>query len=133
MTTRDTPLGYFAHPEQGVHPGVVMIHDVWALSDHYKDLARRLADCGFGVLALDIYRREEKVEIADPAAWMRALSDPQVESDIAQATRFLAAEPATAGRKVGVTGFCMPGRVTAPSGPTPPPVRLPAIGPYPSI
>ncbi len=109
MPARNTPLGYFAGPEQGVHPGIVMIHDVWALSEHYKELARRLSERGFGVLALDLYRREQKVEIADPGAWMRALSDPQVEGDIEDAAGFLLAEPSTAGRGVGVVGFCMGG------------------------
>lgn len=109
MQTRDVELGYLAHPDQGLHPGVVMIHDVWGLSEHTRDLARRLAGRGFGVLALDAYRREQQLEISDPAAWMRSLSDPQVESDIAEAVSFLQAAPATAGQKVGVVGFCMGG------------------------
>lgn len=109
VQTRETELGYFAHPDEGVHPGLVMIHDVWSLSDHYKDLARRLADRGFGVLALDVYRREPSLEIEDPGAWMRALNDPQVESDIAEAVRFLKAQPATEKRAVGALGFCMGG------------------------
>lgn len=92
-----------------MHPGVVLIHDVWALSDHYKDLAGRLADRGFAVLALDLYRRAPGQVIEDPGAWMRALSDPQVEGDVAEAAQFLKAQPESAGRKVGVVGFCMGG------------------------
>jgi carboxymethylenebutenolidase len=109
MQTRNVELGYLAHPDDGVHPGIVMIHDVWGLSDHTRDLAGRLASHGFGVLALDAYRRLPKVEISDPASWMRSLSDPQVEADVAEAVAFLQSDPATEGRKVGVVGFCMGG------------------------
>ena len=47
-------IGHLAAPRTGVHPGVVMIHDVWGLSDHTRDLARRLAGEGFAVLAIDL-------------------------------------------------------------------------------
>ncbi len=86
-----------------------MIHDVWGLTDHYRDLSRRLAGEGFAVLALDLYRREGKVEIEDPGSWMRALSDPQILSDVQAGVDRLRADSAGAGRKVGVTGFCMGG------------------------
>jgi carboxymethylenebutenolidase len=112
MLTRDVDLGYLALPErqgQSSVPGVVMIHDVWGLYDHYRDLARRLAGEGFGVLALDLYRRHAEVKIEDPGAWIRGLSDPEVQSDVEAAAAFLAREPATRGRKVAVVGFCMGG------------------------
>jgi carboxymethylenebutenolidase len=109
MQTTDVELGYLAHPEEGAHPGVVLIHDVWGLSDHARDLARRLAEAGFAVLALDLYRREGEVKIEDPGAWMRALSDPQVLSDVQASLDFLAARAETAGQGVGVIGFCMGG------------------------
>ena len=109
MQTRDVELGHLAHPDTGTHPGVVMIHDVWGLADHTRDLAGRLAGEDFGVLAVDLYRRDPKVEISDPGEWMRQLSDPQVEADLAEAVAFLQAEPATRDQKVAVVGFCMGG------------------------
>jgi len=110
MQTKDLELGYFAHPDEGgPHPGVVLIPDVWGLSDHYRDLARRLAGDGFGVLALDIYRRLTEVSISEPGPWMRNLSDPQMLDDVRAALELLRGDPATAGRKLGITGFCMGG------------------------
>jgi carboxymethylenebutenolidase len=109
MHTAEVELGYFAHPEHGSHPGVVMIHDVWGLSDHTRDLARRLATEDFAVLAVDLYRREPAVKIDDPGAWMRALSDPGVLADVQASADFLASRPETAGQRVGVSGFCMGG------------------------
>ena len=112
MLTRDVDLGYLALPDgQGESslPGVVMIHDVWGLYDHYRDLARRLAEEGFGVLALDLYRRHGDVKIEDPGSWIRNLSDPEIQADVEAAAAFLSAEPATRDRKVAVVGFCMGG------------------------
>lgn len=109
MQTEDLDLGFLAYPDGGPHPGLVMIHDVWGLSEHARDMARRLAGEGFGVLAVDLYRREAEVRIEDPGAWMRALSDPQVLADVQAAVDRLASHAATAGRRIGVTGFCMGG------------------------
>src|SRR4030095_4000656 len=41
-------------------PGVVIVHAVWVLSDHYHAVAQRLARAGFVALALDLYARGEK-------------------------------------------------------------------------
>jgi len=111
MTLRESTveLGAFVAPEAAAPvPGVVMIHDVWGLSDHTRDLTRRLAGEGFAVLAIDLYRREPPEKIEDPGAFMRALSDPQVLDDLAAAARFVAARPETTSR-VAVLGFCMGG------------------------
>jgi len=100
--------GHLARPDTDPNPGVVMIHDVWGLSDHTRDLAGRLAAEGFAVLAVDLYRREGAVEIRDPGAWIRALPDRQVLDDVRAAAGFLRAGPSR-GHRVGVTGFCMGG------------------------
>ena len=90
-------------------PGIVLIHDVWGLGDHPRDLARRLAREGFAVLAIDLYRRRESIEIKDPGAWIQELSDPEVISDLEKAADFLAAHPAVGDESIGVVGFCMGG------------------------
>ncbi len=109
MATADHELGYLATPEGGKHPGVVMIHDVWGLADHTRDLARRLMREGFCVLAVDLYRRLEARDVTDPGAFIRGLSDPAMLAEIQAATQALARHPACSGR-VGVTGFCMGGQ-----------------------
>lgn len=109
MSTESTELGYLVAPEGG-GPGVVIVHDVWGLYEHFRDLARRLAAEGFVVLAVDLYRGMQGAPSADdPGAWMRELPDPDVLSRIQAAVDHLKAHPAVAGRPVGVTGFCMGG------------------------
>ena len=113
MQTQDLDHGFLAHPAQGSCPGVVMIPDVWGLSDHYRDLARRLAGEGFAVLAVDPYRKIGAPEIASPAealAWIRGLSDPVVLETLQEARDGLAGHAAADGRRIGITGFCMGGQ-----------------------
>lgn len=86
-----------------------MIHDVWGLSDHTRDLAQRLAEVGFCVLAVDLYRRLDPVRIEDPGRFIRGLSDPQMLEEVQGGLDALAAHAACTGR-VGVTGFCMGGQ-----------------------
>lgn len=112
LVTSEHDLGYLAHRADAAQPGVVVIHDVWGLYDHYRDLARRLAGDGFATLAVNLYRRTPEPKITDPGAWIRALSDPQVIADVQRAVVFLAAHPAVAGRPIGVVGFCMGGTYT---------------------
>jgi len=111
IRTRESELGLLALPEDATSPlpGCVLIHDVWGLGDHPRDLTRRLAGEGFAVLGVDLYRRLERVEIRDPGAWMQNLSDPQVLEDVGAGATLLAGLPETAGRGVGVVGFCMGG------------------------
>ena len=53
MHAGDVELGHLAPPDAppGPRPGVVVVHDVWGLSDHTRDLARRFAREGFAALA----------------------------------------------------------------------------------
>jgi carboxymethylenebutenolidase len=105
----EVELGYLAHPEPGTRPGVVLIHDVWGLSEHTRDLARRVAGEGFAALAVNLYRRLPEVRLEDPARFIRELSDPQALEEVQAGIDFLAAHPAVAGHRVGVVGFCMGG------------------------
>jgi carboxymethylenebutenolidase len=108
MQTQEVELGFLATPDADRAPGVVMLHDVWGVTDHTRDLARRLCGAGYRVLALDLYRRMGEWKIENPGVWMRALSDPAVLADVQAGVDFLAARRDASG-KVGVTGFCMGG------------------------
>ena len=59
---QDVELGDLAHPEASEPvPGVVLVHDVWGMAEHARNLVRRLASEGFAVLAVDLSRRLERV------------------------------------------------------------------------
>ncbi len=109
MKTQTCDFGFLAVPDSGPHPGVVLIHDVWGLKDHTRDITTRLAGEGYHVLALDLYRAMESVKIEDPGTWIQDLSDPDIIADIHAAGDFLRAHEDTAGDRVALTGFCMGG------------------------
>jgi carboxymethylenebutenolidase len=112
---RDTLKGSLHVPANGLpSPGVVILHDVWGVYEPYQAAGRRLADAGFVALVLDLYSRgEQPGSPADMPAVMRflhALPDRRVLADVQAAVDFLRARPQVAGRKIGVTGFCMGGK-----------------------
>jgi carboxymethylenebutenolidase len=48
--------GYLAIPRGGgPHPGVVVIHESDGLTDHIKDVTRRVAEAGYAALAVDLF------------------------------------------------------------------------------
>lgn len=112
MPTRETAIGYFAEPNKGSLPGVVMIPDVFGLSDHYRDLANRLAGEGFVVLAIDPYLKTGYPEInssQEALAWIDDLDDLLILKTIHEAMEFVSSSVTCSG-SLGVTGFCMGGQ-----------------------
>ncbi|MCS6982653.1 MAG: dienelactone hydrolase family protein [Candidatus Absconditabacterales bacterium] len=44
------------NPDDSAATSIIMIHERWGLNDHIKDMARVLAQNGYTVLAVDLYR-----------------------------------------------------------------------------
>jgi carboxymethylenebutenolidase len=111
---RDRIHAYAAWPStSGPFPGLVLIPDVRGLYEHYRDVARRFAGCGFYTLAIDLYSREGPPDLPDLAAvsrWIQALPDQRVLGDVGEAVRYLAERPGVRADRIGITGFCMGGQ-----------------------
>jgi carboxymethylenebutenolidase len=110
----DPLRAYAARPSgAGPFPGLVLIHDVRGLYEHYRDVARRFAVAGFFTLAVDLYSREGAPALPDMESvfrWMRELPDRRVLADLGAAVDFTAALPEVRPGAVGITGFCMGGQ-----------------------
>jgi carboxymethylenebutenolidase len=108
----DRPIpGFFARPEVGPSPAVLIIHDIWGANAFYHDLARRLAGEGFAALLPDFFVRLGPLpEQTREAARARGaeLSQETALADVAGALAWLQDHPATTGA-VGTIGFCMGG------------------------
>ncbi len=103
-------LGRHHHPSSGdSFPGLVLIHDVWGLSEHSRQLAADLAGEGFAVLEIDLYREGVGPPTGDPGTFIRSLSDPSILADLDAGAQWLMRQPAGRDRKVGVVGVCMGG------------------------
>ena len=109
----DQISGYLARPlGAGPHPGVVVIHSIFGLAPHFKEVARRFASRGYVSLALDLYHREGPGDPDDVAAVVRAAGgnpDDRCVGDVEGAVSLLRSLPYSSG-KVGVIGYCSGGR-----------------------
>ena len=113
MQETEFELGFLAMPEGESLPAVVLVPDVRGLSEHYRELARRLAAEGYCVLAVDVYRRIGTPEIDDVESairWIRELSDAAVLAEIKAAVQHLSADPRVEEQRIAVIGFCMGGQ-----------------------
>lgn len=99
-------------------PVVLVIHEIFGVHEHIKDLCRRLAHAGYYAISPDLYARlGDASKITDiptlmgPDGIVTRTSDAQVKSDLDDAVRFAAFEKADA-KRLAVTGFCWGGRQT---------------------
>jgi carboxymethylenebutenolidase len=103
--------GYLARSrENGRYPGIVLLHDIFGVSDHARDIARRFANAGFVVLVPDCFAR---IDLGTDETKVRSvagqLEDRLTVRDIEGAAALLRSLPFCSGR-VGTVGFCMGGR-----------------------
>jgi carboxymethylenebutenolidase len=95
-------------------PVVLLIHEIWSVHEHFRDVCRRLAKRGYLALSPDLFARQGDVSDKDIDA-VRAIvakvPDAQVLEDLDAALRWATHNGGDAGR-VGVTGFCWGGRMT---------------------
>lgn len=117
---------FFVHPASGSHPGVILWPDALGLRDTKKDMARRLADAGYAVLAVNQYYRSLRAPLGlDFSAFrtdegrkklqpaMAGISPEGVMRDAAAFVTFLDAQKAVDRKRgIGVQGYCMGGAMT---------------------
>lgn len=118
IPTRDGATTTFVvHPERGgPHPPILFFMDAPAIREELRDMARRLASCGYYVMLPNLYYRAGVMELADAAArerifeLMGGLSIAMVMSDAAALLAFADADPAARAGAVGALGYCMSGQ-----------------------
>jgi carboxymethylenebutenolidase len=125
----DVPTGdgtaeaFFVHPAKGRHPGVIFWPDAIGLRDAKKTMARRLADSGYAVLAVNQYYRSARLPLDISFGTFRdeearkkvmplvgALSPDAVTRDAKAYAAFLDSQAAVdTSRGMGTQGYCMGG------------------------
>ena len=106
-----TMKGYLALPiDKARHQPIVVIHENRGLTDHIRDVARRLAVAGFTALAPDFLSPAGGTPADQDKAreMIGALDMPAAVADGVATLAFLQRHNRSAGR-VGVTGFCWGG------------------------
>jgi carboxymethylenebutenolidase len=103
--------GYLALPEgAGPHPGVVVIHEAFGLTDNIRDITRRFAREGYAALAVDLFTGHSRaVCMASLMGSMVTGREPGSIADLGAALDHLGAQPEVDPERVGAIGFCMGG------------------------
>lgn len=86
-------------------PGLVLVHDDHGMTDWFKQQSRRLAELGYVVLAIDLYRGEVVKDDLDAHIMERGLPEDRVLSDIRAAIDSLTSRPDVQAGALGIVGW----------------------------
>ncbi len=117
LSTADGPMRlYVARPDGEPQAAVIVIMEAFGLNGHIEDVTRRMAAEGYLAVAPDLYHRYENNlagydEMDKIFEMMGNLLDDHSLMDVDAALDYLAGQGISSD-KVGITGFCMGGRVT---------------------
>jgi len=109
---------YLCRPAgEGPHPAVIVVMEAFGLNGHIKDVAARIAGEGYVTMAPDLYHRfgSPIIPYADvPKAidTLKKLEDAKVMAEIGVVIAHLKGLKEVRADRIGITGFCMGGRVT---------------------
>lgn len=119
LNTSDGKMeAYVAQPKGGgSYPGVVVMQEAFGVNDHIKKVTDRIAAEGYVAIAPDVYHREaERViayaEMPKAIAALQRVVDAKAMEDVGSAIAHLKSQSNVKAGSIGVTGFCMGGRLT---------------------
>lgn len=90
-------------------PGVVVIHEWWGLNAHIQHWADRLAASGYAALAVDLYGGATATESEQAMKLMKAVDPAEAQRILAEAYRFLGADPRVQADRRASIGWCFGG------------------------
>ena len=107
-----TPAGeaFLVNPRGGVRgPGVLLLHSWWGLTEEVKDLAERIADEGYTVLAPDLLQGERPATAEEGEAVLAAVSPDELSGLVLSSAHTLRAVAADQAAPIAVVGLSMGG------------------------
>jgi carboxymethylenebutenolidase len=96
----------------GPFPAVVVIQHAGGVDEFVRRMSDRLADARFVAIAPDLYHLDDPNSGDDPLTRMGRLRDPNIVADVNAAIEHTKELPEAQAQRVGITGYCMGGRVT---------------------
>lgn len=102
--------GYLAEPSGGGrHPGIVAFHEYWGLTPWAKEQADKLAQQGYVVLAIDLYRGKVTDDPKEAAHLSSTLPKDRAYRDSEAAFDYLASRKNVDPKRIADIGWCMGG------------------------
>lgn len=116
---------YFVHPTSGKHPAVILWPDILGLRPAFEFMGKRLAQCGYSVLVVNPFYRNQKAPVVGEGAsyedeatrtsvtaLAKTLSPTTHVIDANAFVAFLDKQSAVNTRKkIGTMGYCMSGAI----------------------
>lgn len=104
---------YVSTPEGATAaPAVIVVQHAGGVDEFVRSMSDRLAAEGFVAVAPDLYHREPAGTSDDPMTRMGRLRDDTVIQDVNAALEHARSLSEVDANRIGITGFCMGGRVT---------------------
>lgn len=103
---------YVTVPEgAGPFPAVVVIQHAGGVDAFVRSMTDCIAEAGFAGVAPDLYHREDPESADDAMTRMSRLRDRTIIEDVNAAIEHAKTLPQVRADRIGITGFCMGGRV----------------------
>jgi carboxymethylenebutenolidase len=98
-------------------PVLLVVHEIFGVHEHIKDVCRRLAKLGYFAIAPDLFARQgDATAIADIKELLDKIvskaSDVQVAGDLDATVAWASRQAEADTNRLGITGFCWGGRIT---------------------
>jgi carboxymethylenebutenolidase len=97
-------------------PLVLVVHEIFGVHEHIRDVCRRLAKIGYCAIAPELFVRQGDVSklpgIPEIRAVVDRVPDAQVLTDLDRTVEYARGIPGVDGSKLAITGFCWGGRIT---------------------
>ncbi len=102
---------------KGKAPVLLVVHEIFGVHEHIKDVCRRFAKLGYFAVAPDLFVRQgDATQIADIQELQQKIvsqtPDAQVAADLDATVAWASTQPNVDATRLAITGFCWGGRVT---------------------
>lgn len=108
---------FSARPDDNTpHPAIILIHEIFGLNEHIKDVARRLARQSYAVYAPELFAYSpllprDRDDLGAMRAVWSAIPDEQLITDLQAVFSLARASKRVEPKAIGALGFCMGGAI----------------------
>ena len=92
-------------------PAVIVCHHATGVDQFIQTICDRLAQAGYAAVSPNLFHRITEDLLQDGSRPLQHLSDPEIQADLDATVDFLQRHSAINGDRIGITGFCMGGRI----------------------
>ena len=100
----------------GPHPAVIVVMEAFGLNAHIKDVVERIAREGYVAIAPDLFYRFGSPivpyeDVPRAIGYIQKFDDAVLMAELGVVIQHLKSRPDVRGNRIGITGFCVGGRI----------------------